>query len=95
MAVTLRYLGWSAFEMTLEDGRRLLLDPLLDGVAEEGVPPSPAKLEEFDGVDAVLVTHIATDHVGAVLHRAASRRGRPCGEVARRKDRAPDPPPFR
>jgi L-ascorbate metabolism protein UlaG (beta-lactamase superfamily) len=76
MAVRLRYLGWSAFEITLEDGRRLVLDPLLDGVAEEGVPPSPAKLEEFDDVDAVLVTHVATDHVGqafAILGRSQAK----------------------
>jgi L-ascorbate metabolism protein UlaG (beta-lactamase superfamily) len=76
MAVRLRYLGWSAFEVTLEDGRRLVLDPLLEGVAEEGVPPSPARLEEFDGVDAVLVTHVATDHVGqafAILHRSQAK----------------------
>jgi L-ascorbate metabolism protein UlaG (beta-lactamase superfamily) len=64
MPVTFRYLGWSAFEITLEDGRRIALDPLLNGVAEEGVPPSPAKLVEFDGVSVVMVTHVATDHVG-------------------------------
>ncbi len=64
MPVTFRYLGWSAFEITLEDGRRIALDPLLKGVAEEGVPPSPAKLEEFDAVSVVMVTHVATDHVG-------------------------------
>ena len=44
MSVTLRYLGWSAFEIAIEDGRRLVLDPLLNGMADEGVPPSPAKL---------------------------------------------------
>ena len=64
MPVTLRYLGWSAFEITLEDGRRLVLDPLLAGVVDEGVPPSPATLEEFDGADFVLVTHAAGDHIG-------------------------------
>ncbi|HTU03498.1 MAG TPA: MBL fold metallo-hydrolase, partial [Candidatus Sulfotelmatobacter sp.] len=64
MAVTLRYLGWSAFEITLEDGRRLVLDPMLTGLAEEGVPPSPTKPEEFDGADFVLVTHAAGDHIG-------------------------------
>lgn len=76
MAVRLRYLGWSAFEVTLEDGRRLVLDPLLEGVSEEGVPPSPAKLEEFDEVDAVLVTHVATDHVGQafeILRRSQAK----------------------
>ncbi len=64
MAVTLRYLGWSAFVITLEDGRRLVLDPMLAGSPEEGVPPSPAKPEEFGGADFVLVTHAAGDHIG-------------------------------
>jgi L-ascorbate metabolism protein UlaG (beta-lactamase superfamily) len=60
----LRYLGWSAFEVTVEDGRRFVLDPLLIGEPKGGVPASPARLEEFDGVDLVLVTHAASDHVG-------------------------------
>jgi L-ascorbate metabolism protein UlaG (beta-lactamase superfamily) len=64
MAVTLRCLGWSAFEITLEDSRRLVLDPMLAGSPEDGIPPSPAKLEEFDGADFVLVTHAAADHIG-------------------------------
>jgi len=64
MPVTLRYLGWSAFEIILEDGRRIALDPLLKGVPDDDVPPSPAKVEEFDGVDLVMVTHVAGDHVG-------------------------------
>jgi len=64
MTVTLRYLGWSAFDITLEDGRQLVLDPMLAGSTEEGVPPSPAKVEEFDRADFVLITHAAGDHIG-------------------------------
>ena len=64
MPLTLRYLGWTAFEFTLEDGRRVIVDPMLAGRPEEDVPPSPCKLEEFDGVDVVMVTHVAADHVG-------------------------------
>lgn len=60
----MRYLGWSAFEITIEDGRRLLLDPFFSGRPNEGITPSPARLEEFDDVDFVLVTHIAQDHLG-------------------------------
>ena len=76
MAVQLRYLGWAAFEVTLEDGRRVALDPLLNGVEEEAVPPSPAKLEEFDGTSVVLVTHVASDHVGQafeILQRSQAK----------------------
>ncbi len=64
MAVTFRYLGWTAFEITLEDGRRIILDPMLAGRPEDDVPPSPCKLEEFDGVEVVMITHVAADHVG-------------------------------
>ena len=84
MAVMFRYLGWSAFEITVEDGQRIVLDPLLDGVAEEGVPPSPAKLEEFDGVDVVMVTHVATDHVGQAFEILTRSRARLVCDVATR-----------
>lgn len=76
MPITLRYLGWSAFEVRIEDGRRLLLDPFLAGLPDQGVAPSPARVEEFDGVDFVLVTHVAGDHVGQafdVLGRSQAR----------------------
>lgn len=76
MPVTLRYLGWSAFEVILEDGRRIALDPLLKGVPEDDVPASPAKVEEFDGVDVVMVTHVAGDHVGQafdILRRSQAK----------------------
>lgn len=73
MAVTMRYLGWSAFELSLTDGRRVLLDPLLAGAPDEDVPPSPASVEDFDGIDVVMVTHAAGDHLGQafeILHRS-------------------------
>ncbi len=84
MAVTLRYLGWSAFEITMEDGRRLVLDPLLAGVAEGGVPPSPARLEEFDGADFVLVTHAAGDHIGQAFEILGRSRARLVCDMATR-----------
>lgn len=64
MSVQLRYLGWTAFEITTQQGTRILLDPMLAGSSKDGIPPSPAKLEEFDSVHLVLVTHTAGDHVG-------------------------------
>ena len=67
MSIELLYLGWSAFEVTVEDGRRLLLDPYLSGRPEGGIPPSPARIEEFDDVDFVLVTHVAQDHIGQAI----------------------------
>jgi L-ascorbate metabolism protein UlaG (beta-lactamase superfamily) len=64
MAVRFRYLGWTAFEITMDDGFRILLDPMLAGRPAEGVPPAPVGVEAFDGVNLVLVTHVAADHVG-------------------------------
>jgi len=84
MPVTLRYLGWSAFEVTVEDGRRLVVDPPLAGVPDEGIPPSPATLEEFDGVDLVLVTHVALDHVGQAFEILGRSRARLVCDVATR-----------
>ncbi len=76
MAVTFRYLGWTAFEVILEDGRRIALDPMLAGQPEQDIPPSPCGLEECDGVDIVMVTHVATDHVGqafSILKRSKAK----------------------
>jgi L-ascorbate metabolism protein UlaG (beta-lactamase superfamily) len=76
MSVTFRYLGWTAFELTLEDGRRIILDPMLAGRPEDGIAPSPHKPEEFDGADFVMVTHAAADHVGQafeILQRSKAK----------------------
>ena len=64
MAIKFRYLGWTAFEITMNDGFRIILDPLLHGRPSEDVPSSPVGIEEFDSVDLVMVSHVAADHVG-------------------------------
>jgi L-ascorbate metabolism protein UlaG (beta-lactamase superfamily) len=64
MAIKFRYLGWTAFEITMENGFRIIMDPMLQGRPSEDVPPSPIGIEEFDNVDLVMVTHVAADHVG-------------------------------
>ena len=64
MAIKFRYLGWTAFEITMSDGFRIILDPMLQGRPSEDVPPSPIGIEEFDNVDLVMVSHVAADHVG-------------------------------
>ena len=64
MAIKFRYLGWTAFEITMNDGFRIILDPLLHGRPSEDVPPSPVGIEEFDSVDLVMVSHVAADHLG-------------------------------
>lgn len=84
MAITLHYLGWSAFELTLEDGRRLLIDPLLSGCPNEGVPPSPVSIEEVTGADVILVTHAANDHVGETFEIMRRGKARLVCDVATR-----------
>lgn len=84
MPINLRYLGWSAFEVTVEDGRRLLLDPFLAGLPDQGIAPSPAGPEEFDGVDLVLVTHVAQDHFGQALDILGRSQARLVCDVATR-----------
>src|SRR5574337_336188 len=84
MPITLRYLGWSAFEVTIEDGRRLLVDPFLAGLPEQCIAPSPARAEEFDGVDFVLVTHVANDHVGQAFEILGRSQARLVCDVATR-----------
>jgi len=59
MNTTIRFLGIAAFEITLEDGRVVLIDPCL-----EANPASPVTAAELERVDLMLVTHLAADHLG-------------------------------
>ncbi len=53
----LRYLGHSAFEIEM-NGKKILIDPWIEN------PQSPSKLDEFDKVDYIIVTHDHGDHLG-------------------------------
>ena len=64
MAVNIKYLGWTAFELTTEKGVRVLIDPLLEGRPDDGIAPSASSIEDFENVQLILVTHTASDHVG-------------------------------
>jgi len=64
MTVNIRYLGWTAVEITTQQGTRILLDPMLEGRPEDGIAPSPVPAKDLYGVDFILVTHAAGDHVG-------------------------------
>jgi len=54
----LRYLSHSAFQITTEEGIRLLIDPFLDEN-----PNSPVKSDEVFA-DFIIVTHAHSDHLG-------------------------------
>lgn len=59
MKTQIRFLGIAAFEITLPDGRIVLIDPYLDEN-----PASPVKVADLEQVDLILVTHLAVDHLG-------------------------------
>ncbi|MBI5406440.1 MAG: metal-dependent hydrolase [Nitrospirae bacterium] len=61
-SVAVRYFGHSCFEVTSQEGVRLLIDPHITGN-----PASPLGLEELDPPDLILVTHAAPDHLGDTL----------------------------
>jgi L-ascorbate metabolism protein UlaG (beta-lactamase superfamily) len=79
MSTTIRFLGIAAFEITLADGRVVLIDPCL-----EANPASPVSVEELERVDLLLVTHLAADHLGDAAE-VAQRFGCPvvCGQEVR------------
>ena len=49
MAVTLRFLDISGFEIKTETGTTVLIDPFLSGSPELGLPPSPVPAEHEVG----------------------------------------------
>jgi len=61
MPTTFRYLGISAFEIESQ-GWRILVDPCI-----RKNPLCPIKVEDIEGVDMILVTHGAPDHMGDAL----------------------------
>lgn len=67
MTSTLRYLGFSGFELVTPAGYRIVIDPFLSGSAAHGIPPSPVPLSALDQTDLVLVSHGAFDHLGQAL----------------------------
>ena len=77
MSTKIKFLGIAAFEITLPDGRVVLIDPCLDAnpaspvraVDSSGSGPSDSILRTRRGqslqrADLVLVTHLAADHMG-------------------------------
>ncbi len=57
----LRYFSHSAFQITTDDGQRILIDPFLDGN-----PTSPVKAADVEA-DFILLTHGHGDHLGDTL----------------------------
>ncbi|HBY93163.1 MAG TPA: hypothetical protein DEP84_04220 [Chloroflexi bacterium] len=67
MPVKMQYLGWSAFLFTASTGQRIIVDPYLEGHADQGVARSPLQRNELYPIDAVVVSHAARDHIGEAV----------------------------
>jgi len=59
MTTRIQFLGISAYRISTDDGRVVMVDPFLTGN-----PVSPLKIADLDRVDLILVTHAAFDHLG-------------------------------
>ncbi|MBI4330395.1 MAG: MBL fold metallo-hydrolase [Chloroflexi bacterium] len=70
--ITIKYFGNSAFLITTEKGRKVLIDPCLTGVEGRGV--TRFRPEDIESVDAIFVTHAAWDHLGDAYEIAARTR---------------------
>jgi L-ascorbate metabolism protein UlaG (beta-lactamase superfamily) len=79
MSTKIKFLGLAAFEITLPDGRVVVIDPCLDSN-----PASPVQAAELERVDLLLVSHLAVDHI-AEAAAVASRFRCPvvCGKEVR------------
>ena len=66
MPTTLTWLGHSAFRVDTPGGKRIYVDPFLNGN-----PKCPESEQEPERVDAILITHGHGDHVGDVKELAA------------------------
>jgi L-ascorbate metabolism protein UlaG (beta-lactamase superfamily) len=62
--LTIRRIGWAGYEITTEDGTRVVIDPYLHGSEGliSGLPESPLTVEELAGAAIVAVTHAGYDH---------------------------------
>jgi L-ascorbate metabolism protein UlaG (beta-lactamase superfamily) len=65
MATTLTWLGHSAFRVDTPSGKRIYVDPFLNGN-----PRCPEVEREPERVDAIFITHGHNDHVGDTLDLA-------------------------
>src|SRR5579863_7113077 len=61
---SIRWLGHAAFELTTRTGKIILIDPWLTN------PMAPKNMIVFKHIDAILITHAHSDHVGEAFELA-------------------------
>lgn len=59
MSTIIEYLGYASFRLITSKNVKILIDPFIDSN-----PKSPVKVKDLEGVDIVLVTHGAYEHLG-------------------------------
>lgn len=59
MTTQIRFLGIATFEITNSQGQVILIDPCLSDN-----PACPVHVDDLQRIDLVLVTHLASDHLG-------------------------------
>jgi L-ascorbate metabolism protein UlaG (beta-lactamase superfamily) len=86
MAVTLQYVGWSSFLFVTSTGKRILVDPYLEGSPDYGVAPSNFKRADLYPLDVVAVSHASVDHLGEAFEISKESGAMICGglDVKRR-----------
>lgn len=62
MALRIRYLAMSGFELVTSHGTKIVVDAILSAGGSHGVPSSPVAIHELDDAKLVLVSHGAWDH---------------------------------
>src|SRR5918999_3092323 len=63
--IQLTWLGHSAFRFDTPSGKRVYVDPFLDGN-----PKCPEEEKEPERIDLIAITHAHNDHVGSTLELA-------------------------
>lgn len=76
----MQYVGWSSFCFD-NGGRRVVLDPFLEGNPERHVPRSPLRRTDLYPLEAVVVTHAADDHFGDAIALMEESDAILCGNV--------------
>jgi len=72
MQTQIQWLGHSTFLITSPNGKRILIDPWV-----QGNPACPEGAKQLPGVDIMLITHGHSDHCADAVQIAKTYQSRP------------------